>query len=428
MSNKAKNKKGIQPKLRFPEFKNTAGWTKVGLNKIAAPVVKKAKSDAKETVLTLSGEHGLIHQGEYFGKKIAGDKTERYIKITRNDFVYNDRTTKASTYGTIKRLSKHASGIVSPIYKCFRFNKGENPEFWDQYFESGSHQVALHSLINEGARAGRFNISIDRFLSTMALRPEWDEQQKIANCLSSLDELIEAEGQKLDALKDHKKGLMQELFPVEGQTLPKRRFPEFQSAPEWERKKIGDEDFASLHKGKGVSKADISPDGKTSCIRYGELYTLYGEVINTVHSKTNCPSSSLFLSNKNDVIIPASGETKIDIATAACVMLDNVALGSDLNVIRSHHNGVFISYYLNGALKKEIAKVAQGDSVVHLYPGQLAKLDILLPSTPEQQRISDFLSSIDDLITAQSQKLDALRDHKKGLMQQLFPAVSEVQE
>jgi len=203
--------------------------------------------------------------------------------------------------------------------------------------------------------------------------------------------------------------------------VPKLRFPEFNDDGEWKIKKIGDKNFASLHKGKGISKSDIDLNGKIPCIRYGELYTRYNEVIDVVFSKTNCPVSNLFLSKKNDVIIPSSGETKIDIAKASCVTLENVSLGGDLNVIRSKDNGIFISYYLNGPKKREIAKIAQGDSVVHLYLSQLEKLELLIPKPPEQQKIADCLSSIDDLITAESEKLEFIKNHKKGLMQNLFP-------
>ena len=206
--------------------------------------------------------------------------------------------------------------------------------------------------------------------------------------------------------------------------VPKLRFPEFQNTEQWRETKF--ENFAHFYKGKGISKADIDQQGKTPCIRYGQLYTHYKEVIDFVISKTNLPESDLFFSEKNDVIIPASGETKWDIATASCVLLDGVALGGDLNVIRSKQNGVFISYYLNGAKKYEISKIAQGDSVVHLYSSQLKLLDLFLPQNPkEQQRIADCLSSIDALITAQTKKIAAFKDHKKGLMQQLFPLEGE---
>jgi len=212
--------------------------------------------------------------------------------------------------------------------------------------------------------------------------------------------------------KQEKKGL-----------VPALRFPEFRGKGEWEKKSINQ--IAAIHKGKGISKADISADGKQPCIRYGELYTSYGEVIDEVISKTSLSSSDLFLSEKKDVIIPSSGETKIDIATAACVLHDNIALGGDLNVIRTNQNGVFLSYCFNGVLKNKIAKIAQGDTVVHLYATQLKQLDIAIPSGKEQQKIADCLTSVDELITFQTQKLDALKTHKKGLMQQLFPAEGE---
>lgn len=208
-----------------------------------------------------------------------------------------------------------------------------------------------------------------------------------------------------------------------GALVPRLRFPEFRDAGEWAGKKI--QQIAKIYKGKGISKADISSDGKQLCIRYGELYTSYSEVILEVISKTSLPADTLFLSKINDVIIPASGETKIDIATSSCVMKDDVALGGDLNIIRSCQNGVFISYYVNGNLKEEIAKKAQGDTVVHLYPAQIGQLDIAIPSKKEQKRIADCLSSLDERIAAEADKLDALKAHKNGLLKQLFPSEGE---
>ena len=205
--------------------------------------------------------------------------------------------------------------------------------------------------------------------------------------------------------------------------VPKLRFPEFQDAGEWEEKTL--DDIAVFFKGKGVSKSDVDLQGETPCIRYGELYTIYDEVVRTVISKTKLPSSELFLSQKNDVLVPSSGETKIDIAKASCVLLDDVALGGDLNVLRPNENGIFLSYMLNGSCKTEIAKKAQGDTVVHLYAGQLKQLDVIVPKESEQQKIADCLSSIDELITLEAQKLDTLKTHKKGLMQQLFPTEGE---
>ncbi|MCY4149609.1 MAG: restriction endonuclease subunit S [Gammaproteobacteria bacterium] len=246
-----------------------------------------------------------------------------------------------------------------------------------------------------------------------------EEQQKIADCLSSVDELIEAQEQKIHLLRDYKKGLMQQLFPQEGEAVPRLRFPEFENAGEWEYDQIGN--IASITKGKGLSKTDLAKEGETPCIRYAELYTLYGAVIHEIVSSTNVPEESLVLSQAHDIIIPASGETKQDIARAACICPKRVALGGDINILRSNLHGPFFSYALNGPLRHTVARFAQGDTVAHLYSKQISQVNLAYPAWSEQQKIADCLSSVDDLIETQGQKLDALRDHKKGLMQQLFP-------
>lgn len=202
---------------------------------------------------------------------------------------------------------------------------------------------------------------------------------------------------------------------------PRLRFPEFRDAGPWEVKRLGE--VGTIIKGKGISKSDIKPDGALPCIRYGELYTFYSEVIGEVASRTDADTGNLVLSEEGDVIIPASGETKEDIATASCVTRKGVALGGDLNIFRSPLNGSFLAYYVRGNLQSEISKVAQGDSVVHLYPAQLERLKLAVPpALAEQQKIADCLTSLDDLIRAEGERLAALKDYKRGLMQCLFPA------
>lgn len=232
-------------------------------------------------------------------------------------------------------------------------------------------------------------------------------------------------GEKLEVRSE--KGRQDESFSLQDSQflIPRLRFPEFWNEPSWPQHQLGDN--AVILKGKGISKADLDPTGPQPCIRYGELYTRYSETISEVISRTKIPASELFLSKLDDVIIPSSGETKIDIAKASCVLVNDIALGGDLNVIRSKLNGTFLSYYLNGPKRFDIAKVAQGDTVVHLYPNQLKALQVAVPSQPEQQKIAECLSSVDEAIAAQARKLDALKTHKKGLMQQLFPRVGETQ-
>ncbi len=198
--------------------------------------------------------------------------------------------------------------------------------------------------------------------------------------------------------------------------VPKLRFGEF--VENWNCKNLGD--IAQFSKGKGIAKADISKDGQFECIRYGELYTHYKETIKQVISRTNLSADELVFSDANDVIIPASGETQLDIATASCVLKKGVALGGDLNIIKSDSNGVFLSYYLNNAKKQSIANLAQGISVVHLYASQLKTLELNIPEIEEQQKIADFLSAVDEKITALTAQKTALTQYKQGMMQRIF--------
>ena len=194
------------------------------------------------------------------------------------------------------------------------------------------------------------------------------------------------------------------------------RFPGFEGT--WGNYRLGE--IATFSKGKGISKSDIDENGITECIRYGELYTYYGETIDKIKSKTNVDVDTLTLSEANDVIIPASGETMIDIATASCVLKSGVALGGDLNIIKTNNDGVFLSYYLNSRKKLEIANLAQGISVVHLYSSQLSSLSLKLPTLEEQKRISTFLASLDKRIQTQNKIIQRLETLIKGLCQNLF--------
>ena len=199
--------------------------------------------------------------------------------------------------------------------------------------------------------------------------------------------------------------------------VPHLRFPEFHG--EWEKCKLGD--IATLTKGSGISKDQRSATG-TPCILYGELYTTYkSEVINYVVSKTDISDKNLVRSCANDIIIPSSGETAIDISTARCVLSPDVLLGGDLNIIRlKDGDGRFFSYQLNGVRKHDIAKIAQGVSVVHLYGESIKGLTVSFPSNKEQQKISTLLSLIDERIATQSKLIEKLESLIKGLNDSLY--------
>lgn len=446
----SKNMK-IIPELRFPEFENDGEWVGDSLLNIAK--FRRGSFPQPYGLPEWYDDNGMPFIQVYDVNddfRLKPETKNKISKLAAEQSVFIPKGTVIITIqGSIGRvaITQYDAYIDRTLLVFEKF-----------YFEIDKVFFAyvlfmLFEIEKEKAPGGIIKTITKEVLSDFIINiPNLSEQQKIASCLSSLDEVISAHSQKLDLLKDHKKGLMQNLFPQSSlnhdskglndspdySKVPKYRFPEFikkssnqenqtnqgSDNGEWVDKKLGD--VATFLKGKGISKSDVVENGNLPCIRYGELYTHYNETISEIKSYTNLSAEDLVLSEPNDVIIPASGETQIDIATASCVVNSGIALGGDLNIIRSEMNGVFLSYYLNNAKKREIAQMAQGISVVHLYPSQLQTLSIAIPKYQEQQKIASCLSSLDALITAQAEKIEQLKLHKKGLMQGLFPKLSEL--
>ena len=205
---------------------------------------------------------------------------------------------------------------------------------------------------------------------------------------------------------------------TEHTNTPELRFPEFKD--EWKLQKLGN--LAQFSKGKSLSKKDLNINGNP-CILYGELYTKYGAILNKVYSKTSTQNDSLVFSKRNQILIPSSGETDIDIATATAIDTDvKIAIGGDLNIITPiNSDGRFISLYINGKGKYNLAKYAQGKSVVHLYNSDIKKLNFYLPTNmAEQKKIGDFFSKLDRQIELEEEKLELLEQQKRGYMQKIF--------
>ena len=194
------------------------------------------------------------------------------------------------------------------------------------------------------------------------------------------------------------------------------RFPNYSG--EWQVSSMGK--VCTFRKGYGISKENLSSDG-TPCILYGELYTTYKTAIaKRIKSKTSLDPTTLFHSKKNDVIIPCSGETAEDIATSVCIPYDDILLGGDLTVIRSDLDGAFLSNQINSVRKYDIARIAQGKSIVHLQADELKKIFIAYPTIEEQQKISGFIDKIDERIEVQNKIISDLKVLKKELCNKVF--------
>lgn len=201
--------------------------------------------------------------------------------------------------------------------------------------------------------------------------------------------------------------------------VPKLRFKNAEGAdfPLWTISKLGNE--VQFGKGGKLGKSDLQKEGSHQCLLYGELYTSYGSIASKIFSRTDTDSDTT--SQKYDVVMPTSGETAEDIATATCIPFDGILYGGDLIILRSQTlYGPFLSYQINSSLKRKISRVAQGKSVVHIGAEKIKPISFSFPCLEEQQKIASFFSTLDQKIELNERKLEALEKLKKGVMQKIF--------
>lgn len=245
--------------------------------------------------------------------------------------------------------------------------------------------------------------------------PKINEQQKIASFLTAVDNKLQQLIKKKELLEQYKKGVMQKLFKQE------LRFKDDNGNdyPKWQKKRL--DDVFTSKRGQGLAGKNIVENGNNPCILYGALYTKYNEVIKTVVESTN--EESNVKSEVGDILVPASTTTTgIDLANFTALNESNVLLGGDITIMRfkKKGNNIFWSYYLSHYKKFEVAKYAQGSTIVHLYFNHFKNVLIEEPCINEQTLIAEFLIRIDNKIEQVAQQLKETEKFKKGLLQQMF--------
>ena len=312
---------------------------------------------------------------------------EKQNKVKEGDLFFNTSSETPEEVGMCAALNDELADTYLNSF-CFGFRLFSNeavPNYLAYYFNSEFGRQNIQALAQGSTR---FNLSKSSFLKMQIPLPPLPEQQAIVEVLESFDEHIN----NLHALiaKKHaiRTGALEDLMS--------RRVRVDGFSGEWETIKLGLK--GSFTKGAPLSKASISREGRP-LILYGELYTAYSEVTNKIINKTTFPVSDCHISRKGDVLIPSSGETAEEIATATCVMLDGVALAGDLFIFRSKSfDGRFLSYVLNHLVNYDISKIAQGSTIIHLRSNELEHLDVPLPALGEQRAIAEVLTSLDEEI------------------------------
>ena len=421
-------KKEIVPKLRFPEFiGDKLKITKLG--KISS-VVKEKAGENKYTLMSVTSGVGLIPQTEKFGREIAGDSYKNYIVIRKYDFAYNKSATKQFPEGYISMLGEYdIAAVPNSIFTCFRITGNESyPPFFDYLWHNNYHGHWLRKYIEVGARAhGALSVDTKHLWSMPLALPDFKEQQKIADCLSSIDELIDAESRKLKALEKYKKGLMQKLFPAEGKTLPEWRFPEFQGCGEWILQKL--KLICDFQEGYAFSSSDfVTNDTDSNYIQVVRITDINNKNSNTDKVFVNMDLIKRndlykYLISKNDLILSLTGAAGFNFF----IWNTNIAVLNQrtLKLIPKDEKNHAIKFLIEPLIHKEINMHGTGQNN-NLSKEVLKNVEIVLPTSfKEQQKIADCLSEIDKIITEQSNKVEQLKAHKKGLMQGLFPSLEE---
>ena len=399
-------KKEIVPKLRFPEFSKSY-WGITRLNVLADKITERNKDDSIKRVFTNSATEGVIDQEEYFDRNIANkNNLTNYFVVEKGDYVYNPRISTTAPVGPISK-NKLGIGVMSPLYTVFRFRNKEN-DFYEHFFLTNLWHVYIKNLSNTGARHDRITISVDNFMKMPLPYASPEEQQKIADCLSSIDDLIDAESRKLKALEKYKKGLMQKLFPAEGKTLPEWRFPEFRGKSEWRIKPLGKvcTNYDSRRiptTEKDRVKGEIPYIGASGVIDYINDFIFDEDLLCVSEDGAN------LVARTYQIAFSISGKTWVN--NHAHVLKFSHKYTQD--IVESYMNMINLQDFLTGMAQPKLNR---------------AKLDIIpipLPEEEEQQKIADCLSEVDKIITEQSNKVEQLKAHKKGLMQGLFPSLEE---
>jgi len=408
----------LVPKLRFPEFREEEEWALKAGNSLFAQI-KDRNPEPGLPVLAITQEHGAIprHMIDYH-VSVTEKSIESYKVVQVGDFIISLR----SFQGGIEY--SHYYGICSPAYVILRRRVKGSDEYFRHYLKTdGFIRILTKNL--EGLRDGKM-ISYAQFSELLLPIPGHDEQQKIADCLSSLDELIAAQTQKVEALKAHKKGLMQQLFPREGETVPARRFTEFKAAEVWRvlpLKALADKIMVGIASATTHAYRETGvPMLRNQNIKEGRIDDSNLLFIDPGYEAAHKGKRLM----AGDVLTVRTGYPGISAVVPKHYEYAQCFTSLITRPKAKILDPVYLCTFINSDVgRKFIIGAEAGGAQKNVNAGALEMLPVCLPGLAEQRRISACLSSLDALITAETQKHEALKTHKRGLTQQLFPSTKD---
>lgn len=404
-----KNKNTLVPKLRFPEFQNFEGWEEEKFNEICKFIRGPFGGALKKEIFISEGYavyeqvHAIYGDFSSFRYFIS---EEKFNELKRFSVLPNDIIMSCSgTMGKFAIVPKNSKeGVINQALLKLTVKPGYEVNFIKTALELPVNQ---NKLLSQSAGGAIKNVvEVAQIKEIPLLIPSIKEQQKIAACLSSLDEVITAESQKLEVLKEHKKGLLQNLFPKEGESVPKVRFKEFENSGDWVERTI--EQVAKVTTGNKDTQNKVD-DGeypffvRSQNVERIDSYSYDGEAILTSGDGVGVGKNFHYINGK------------FDFHQRVYCIYD----------FEKEVSGKYVFMYFSQHFYKRVMRMSAKNSVDSVRKSMITEMPILMTSKKEQEKIASTLSSIDELITAQNQKIEALQLHKKGLLQGLFPQLSE---
>lgn len=425
-------KRALAPRLRFPEFRNAGEWRVCNLGDISTVVRGGSPRPIDGFITTENSGLNWLKIGDV-------DKEAKYVTKTQE---------KVRPEALIKTREVHPGDLILSnsmsfgrpylmrIKSCIHDGWIAVTEICDSVKREYLYYLIFSSasqvyFLDNAAGSGVLNLNADIIKNLPTSYPTCDEQQKIADCLSSLDTLIAAQAEKIDVLKTHKKGLMQQLLPREGETIPRLRFPEFWDAGGWKLLALGEK--IDLLSGFPFRSAEISGDPSGTPLMRGvnitEGFIRHSADIDKFFLG-DTSSYEKYRLQVNDLVIGMDG-SKVGKNSALVTESDSGSLLIQrVARLRAKCQATvqFIFHHIySSKFHSYVDRVNTSSGIPHISAKQINEFEICFPPVDEeQQKIANFLSSLDVLIAAQTEKLDTLKAHKKGLMQQLFPGVEAV--
>ena len=390
--------------MRFPEF--TEEWEKFALSDFTERVTRRNKGNTCKLPLTISAQYGLVDQITFFNKQIASTDMSNYYLLKKGEFAYNKSYSSDYPWGAVKRLDRYNEGCLSSLYICFSLKPSVHSDYITHYFETAKWYQGISEIAGEGARNhGLLNIAILDYFDTkhyLPIKPQ--EQEKIATLFNLLTERIETQNKIIQHLESLIKGIVVTHF---NQCRNKQV--------------ITISDLGTAYSVGNLPKEDLSEDGEP-CILYGELFTTYGCVAHNIISRTNKYEQAT-LSQINDLLFPASTTVDaVSLIAPTSIQTHGVYVAGDMFGIhiQPQYDSQYISYLLNFVYNKELAKYAQGSTIIHLHYSDIKRARILVPLLDEQKKCNQLLATLQKKLAAESLVLQMYQSQKQYLLQQMF--------